>query len=426
MIKVEVQGSCISRVFFSRFTEKEKNEIKVNKFLDKQNIVSSMMPVPNLPMDEENLWGGIMDIGEFERRNLKIALEKSTLDRLLISENKYLFIDFYDLCIEVAVYNNTTFSTYEGLFYKTENYKKNSAEISRLCFLEIPTELWYGYVDLYFKFLSCKFPKIIVNRVQCCDKYISKKHHIGSILEDYNKSGFPHNYKYNESLRKIEEYIINKYNVIVFDYTKYFISDESVITPKGVHSVHYEEEYYQILKYITQSVILGGNENKTHSDLPNNIISIILRHELSNDEYLNYHHAKLSPFFSFGILNAMFIDIKDDDLLENRLYIAEIYDSLKMEFVDKEFYEIENWKKFISQHEKLFLKSEYLQNIFSMANDNIEYIKSLNESECVQLITELIEDNNLLWVFALNVSYCKYKNSKEINNYIEGFRNFTR
>lgn len=437
MINVDIHGSCVTREIFNFFDENTKKEIKVNQYFYRQNIVSSMMPETGLPTDFENIGGGIEE-KEFLRRSLNYALDKSTVPRLLNSESKCLIVDLFDVFEFVMTYKNTTFSTVDELFWGTPNFKENFDEIKRMNFCEIATCYWYGYIDLYFKSMTGKFDKVILNRLSRCEIYISENGTMRSIMEDYSHNTGS-SAEHNLSVRVLEEYIIDRYDVYVMNYTKYFVGEHEA-TPYGIAASHFEKLYYQTGKDILPLIIkqeLSKEHTKeytkkifkkTYAQLPKNIISKILRRDFLNEEYLKYHKGKLSPFFSFGLLNSLFATILDIDLLQNRIYIADIYDSLEMDFIDDEFYELEKWKEFFSKDKtkSLFTKTPYLQTKLNNAIDNINYVENLSPEECVGLINKLVDKRDLLWIFVLNVSFCLYKENDEINKFIKSFNNFSR
>jgi len=114
---IDIHGSCVSRDCFNR---EECNEIKVNYYLSRNNIVSTMMP----PVDLEFNHGDLRNFtSEYSERCMRLALNKETVPRLLGSDSEFLVVDFYDLCQPVAAYKNSTFSTYDYTFYNAPSFQ---------------------------------------------------------------------------------------------------------------------------------------------------------------------------------------------------------------------------------------------------------------------------------------------------------------
>ena len=167
-MEYDVHGSCVSRSLLNGADEKL---LSCNLNFSRNCLVSSVMPPAELPTTKEELFPNLSD---YQNRCMRYAIDKSTVQQLLESTCENILIDFFDLMQNVACYKNTTFSTYDTLFFGSKCFKQHKEEIGTLCFLEIPTFLWYGYVDIYFQKIMDKYKKVILVRITCADKYISK------------------------------------------------------------------------------------------------------------------------------------------------------------------------------------------------------------------------------------------------------------
>lgn len=410
--KIDVHGSCVSRDILSYCDEKS---IKCNSYFSRNCLVSAVMPPAELPVDDEYL---LVERSEYQNRCMRYSIDKTTIPQLLQSESEYLMIDLFDLCQDVISYKNTTFSYYDTLFFNTKNYLDNKASMMLINFFDIPTYLWYGYIDIYFEKMM-KFDNIILCRLQCCEKYISKSNKIETIPESKLAYG---NAKYNNKLKDLEEYIIQKYDPFVLDFSKYFIANEKFnpdVTP-----VHFDELYYFASKLAVE-LIVQGNKQKYYCDLTMDIIAQILKLDIPSKEYLIFNKSKTSPFIGLGLLNSMFFQISDEYLLENRFLIGYIYEEAFNYFNKIENITLTNWLEFFNTYKikDIAKKTKYLANILKNTLSNIEHIILMSKDDIKILFYKYLNDNDLLWIFILNVLYIIYPNDSEIKKLIKIYRN---
>ena len=92
---------------------------------------------------------------------------------------------------------------------------------------------------------------IILNRFRANTYYLAKDGIIKEI-PSYFKNPYQAHDKYNIPLRKLEDYIIEKYHPYVIDLSKYFMGDENVWS--NLQGAHFENEFYhetfQSIQYI--------------------------------------------------------------------------------------------------------------------------------------------------------------------------------
>ncbi|WP_432750001.1 DUF6270 domain-containing protein [Paenibacillus amylolyticus] len=218
---------------------------------------------------------------EYSHRCLRNGIEKNTVPMLLNSIAEFLVIDFFDLCQPVAVYRNTTFPTYDYSFYNTAAYKNEPDQFQSINFLEIPTCLWYGYIDIYWKKMIGKFgDNIVLVRVSCFNNYITSNKEINPTPPNLLAFG---NEIYNSALFELENYIIEKYNPYVLDVSKYFIADEdyeSDVTP-----VHFEENYNISSWSLMKDIILNKPKQRYYDNLRPKIFAQLLERPVADRDF---------------------------------------------------------------------------------------------------------------------------------------------
>ena len=113
MTKINVLGSCVSRI---SLMNGELNghgiygeNMQLGYFLDKQNIVSAMMPSAFSKREIDSIKAE--EIYEPSRiHSLKQCLDKSAMDLLLHSDADYVVMDLYDFQNDFGIFNNNTLS----------------------------------------------------------------------------------------------------------------------------------------------------------------------------------------------------------------------------------------------------------------------------------------------------------------------------
>ena len=211
-------------------------------FLDKQNLALSLMP----PAFTKNEIDSIISECLYDTtrlKTLKQCLDKSTVDILLNSDADFLVIDLYDFHNDFILYKNTAFSTCAHEFMNTELFERNKEEMKIANFMNMPEENYYTLVDLFFCKIISKYDAdhIILNRFRSNKYYLTKDGIINVIPEEYRKP-FHSNYIYNDKVRKLEDYIISKYNPYVIDLSPYYMGNENEWD--NLNGAHFEKAFY--------------------------------------------------------------------------------------------------------------------------------------------------------------------------------------
>ena len=234
-------------------------------YFDKNNI--AFMMLPRVFTDEEIDTISADDLYDKTRlKALKQCLDKSTMDLLLASDAEYLVIDLYDFHNDFVLYKNTAFSTCAHEFMNTELFELNKDNMKIANLMNMPEEYYYPLVDLFFDKIMNKYDAnhIILNRFRSNKYYLAKDGMIKEIPEEYRKP-FHSNYIYNENVRKLEDYIITKYNPYVIDLSSYYMCNENEWD--NLNGAHFEKAFYiETYKYIR--TILSGETDERYFDMP--------------------------------------------------------------------------------------------------------------------------------------------------------------
>lgn len=249
-MKVTVLGSCVSRVSLLRgqktghgIADGEKYGLKLEYFLDKHNIALAMMPPP-FPEKEVNtitsreLWDKTRDV------SLRQSLMKKTVPMLLQGEAQYLIMDFYDFHNNFLSYKDTAFATQANEFLNTRLCRKYAKELCGYTFFDLPTWIYYPLVDLFFETIMQKFDSdhIILNRFRANTFYLDTDGKVKRIPDSF-KQPFQCNDIKNPECRKLEDYVIAKYNPYVIDISRYFMGDANLWD--NLNASHFEKEFYR-------------------------------------------------------------------------------------------------------------------------------------------------------------------------------------
>ena len=263
-IKINILGSCVSRVSMLDGNQNghgiPDDEIELQYFLDKQNLVLAMMP-PAFSREDVDL---VTQDQLWDKSRIHVvhqSLNKDTLNLLLGSEAEFLVIDLMDFQTNFAVLGNTAFDTNAYEFMNTVLFHKVKDNLRLYNFMELPTWIYYPYVDLFFEKIMTKYDSdhIILNRFRANTYYLGKDGQIKAIPDSY-KNPYQANDQYNKQLRLLEDYIIAKYQPYVIDISKYYMGDENEWD--NLQGAHFEKEFYHETFHIIKNIIKNRPEEK--------------------------------------------------------------------------------------------------------------------------------------------------------------------
>lgn len=319
-MKISVLGSCVSRVSLLNGEQREHGiangeelGLELEYFLDKQNMALAMMPSPFteeevMSITREELWDKSRLI------SLRQNLLKETVGLLLNAESEYIVMDLYDFHNCFLSYKDTAFATQAGEFGQTGLFERHRDEmLLQNSFFEMPTWAYYPLVDLFFEKIMQKYDSdhIILNRFRANTFYLAKNGKILTIPDVFKKP-IQCNDKYNASCRKLEDYIIQKYNPYVIDISHYFMGDENIWD--NLNAAHFEKEFYrETYRQICRIVKKQGA--KRYFDTP-------CLFEMDRPGIEEDSQRELDVEWGLEVLE-LFLDIKDElslNLLE-KLYI---------------------------------------------------------------------------------------------------------
>ena len=229
-------SSCSSRdIFNSKINPGYKEFFKIGRDSMSVSLVSLMSkPISFDPakveLDEPDVVKRIKD--DFEKNYLKI-LKQDQYD--------YLVMDtYYDVEVGVIKLENSSYITNIYGLPETEFYKslKNFKIIRIYEQYDEFYSLFTKSCDLFFKFLkeNCPNTKVILN----CSRFVYKYLSNDKILEN---RGYYNKYKLNIYRDKLDNYILENYDVYVLPFDKNTVSDENHLW--GLHPTHYEPRYYK-------------------------------------------------------------------------------------------------------------------------------------------------------------------------------------
>ena len=213
---------------------------------------------------------------------------------------------------------------------------------------------------------------------------------------------------------ELENYVIERYNPWVIDMTKYFIPDEdynSDVTP-----VHYEKLYETVSQDILGK-ISNSDYVQTYDVLPYYAVKAVFSRNLDQVNFKKYLAEIKNPFSGIGLLHSVFAGEKQDELIENRHFVARVYsffssyESVYETEIDLMInvlptFSIENdeTNKF---HQNIIAKLDFLKEIITL---DIEELKSLFDM--------LLGKNDLRWISCMEVLCIKYPDTEIALTYI--------
>lgn len=267
MTKITVLGSCVSRVSLLdgiRWEHGVADEnLDLDYFLDKQNIVCAMYPPP-FPKNEVDNLVDICVQEKYAIRSLKQNLNKETLYMLKQSKADYIVTDFMDMHMNQCRYNDTIFAPQANEFFRTNLNELYGDKIEKFRILDMPWEKWISDVDAFWTEMTQKYDgdHIILNRFRCNYYYMTKEGTVDVIPERFRGSSHPLPC-YNEIVRRLEDYIIEKYNPYVIDLSKYFMGDHNIWD--NLQGAHFEMEFYRETMDNIREIILNNKLEKHYS-----------------------------------------------------------------------------------------------------------------------------------------------------------------
>lgn len=267
-IGINVLGSCVSRVSLLDGNQQghdiADDDLYMDYFLDKQNIVLAMMPTPFTQEEidgvkQEELWD------KSRIYTVHQSLGKETVSLLLDSKAEYLVMDLFDFQNAFAILGDTCFDTNAYEFMNTLLFKKYQNEIKIMNFESMPEWIWYPYVDLFFEKIMSKYDSdhIILNRFRANTWYLGVDGKVSRIPDSFKKP-FQANDKFNVLVRRLEDYIIKKFNPYVIDIAKYYMGNQN--DWDNLQGAHFENAFYHHTLDLVRTIIKEKPEKRLYDE----------------------------------------------------------------------------------------------------------------------------------------------------------------
>lgn len=260
---VSVFGSCTTRdLFYSKVIPNYKQYFKLT-FDSQRSTIISVMQKP-IDFSEEDIDTGNV----FSTASIKKDLNKNFRANLIINPPEYLIFDLdFDMLFGVLLLNNGG-GIISNNFWdlpKTEFYKNLNGEFKTLTIQDTPKEyfsLFKENIESFFNFLdkNCPETTVILNSIRHSwnvlrlDKSVSEEASLKKNCQIRNKN-----------IEKLEEFIIDNFNVEVMYFGKEYLADESNMW--GLASHHYEQKYYQDKFNQLKKIVMNNKIRKKNAFL---------------------------------------------------------------------------------------------------------------------------------------------------------------
>lgn len=404
---VDIHGSCVSRTIFNY----PANEtVKVKRYFARNNHASSMMPPADISTKREEL---LIHDSEYSHRCMRQAIEKQAVPSLMESESEFLVIDFFDFCQPVACYKDTTFSTYDYCFYNTSAFRNERQAYSSFNYFDVPSCLWYGYIDLYFQKMTRKYgnQNIVLNKLSCFNGYIDKFGNLQPTPEKLLNFG---NAKFNKNMDDLETYVIERYHPYVIDITKYFVPDEH--HNPDVTPIHYEESYQEAGWFHTCNILMNKPTQRVFDHLPPKVISSLLNRQVNDADFIRIYNARSKPYLCHDLLDDILADLSTDDIAANRRWLAELFEVLDQEIASAlDYHDQDALLNFLAAAEKLKTSNEYQRKAVELLRGKKEYL-SLSDHELIKQFNRAVDTADSKWAVILKCMGIRYPEDTSIMN----------
>ncbi|WP_141603612.1 DUF6270 domain-containing protein [Terrilactibacillus laevilacticus] len=254
-IGIAVMGSCVTRdVFNSIFIKGYKDYFDCVLTQNQTSVISLM----SQPIKFEPIKINISD--KYSFWNIKTEFTKEFLYLLKEKKPSYIILDFFgDIHFGVLQIEDDKFITnnrwkiMKTTYYKELQQKKTIEIVNET---EIYFELWKESIDKFFKFIKSELPntKVILHMTQNTDYSISNDLSIKKLSKS-GKIKAENVDLLNKYWSKLNEYVVNSYDVKCIDMTKkmYFSYENH---PWGEFYIHFTKNYYYDFINKLQEVIL--------------------------------------------------------------------------------------------------------------------------------------------------------------------------
>ena len=287
---VSVLGSCVTRdLFYSKVISDYKSYFKLITYQGRSSLISLMSKPVNFNENDFSIGNAIAE--DF----IKSDFRKDGVVGLVENPPDYLIIDIlFDVIYGILylpdgnIISNNTWDLYKTPFYKNLIEGEND-EFKILTISHNTNEYFDAYknaINSLFNFLksNCINTKVILNSIRHAHSYIRNDGTI--ITTEFFKNYGRANNKYFE---KLEDYIIDNFDVDILYFGRNYYADESNIWGLAPH--HYEKKLYldkfnQLKNIVKYDKILKENERllNNNSKLMKEIQDLYLKNKILSEE----------------------------------------------------------------------------------------------------------------------------------------------
>lgn len=229
---VDVWGSCVSREPLNRSVN-----VCVNKYIFKNSPVWAF----DKPINTDDGFFGHAELfgGEWRRRLTEEVFLRKAPEIIKSSIGKWIIVDFYDLCSQMARYRGGCFAV-DNFVKRSPYFAQIHGEVELFSLdAEKDRSLIMSAAERMAILLSEVYgDRIILNRVHLNTEYRDLDGNIKPLADTAKRRE-----NAQSAIALCEEYFAKLTDCYVLDITKHCISDDSFILG-GAHIAHYEEIYY--------------------------------------------------------------------------------------------------------------------------------------------------------------------------------------
>ena len=315
MKKIGVLGSCESRdLFNSILNPGYKNYFSIEVTTLRTSLISLMQSPIFIDSDLLKIFPENKD-SKKRTSFLKDDFEKTFFDELNEKDIDILIIDnYFEVRFGIGFFDGKLLTNNEWDLIDTDFYK-NTKNIETLSMLNEPEQyfkIWSKYCDLFFEFMKNNFPniKIILNMARLAS--IVKKEDGSKYVDNIF---FKRAEKANPLINRLDEYIIENYDVDVldFDFEKFNSREDH---PWSISPNHYTPEYYSDLTQQLLYIINSYESEKNRSDFIKNKNKEYLHKMNHMNESLNKMHSEILMLKSDNNKLKSFYSEKNKELIE--------------------------------------------------------------------------------------------------------------
>ncbi|RAP52040.1 MAG: hypothetical protein BZ138_03695 [Methanosphaera sp. rholeuAM270] len=180
---------------------------------------------------------------KYASRLIADDLSKGLLKNLKNNELDYFLFDLnFESKFGIFISDNRIYTNNYWDYPKTKLFK-NMKNVKKITMMNNPKkylELFGENFDKFYKYMKKNYPntKLVLNRVKLTNQVYRSD---GTMFIDETKSKLVH--KQNPLIEKLEDYIIDNYDIHVIDGREFAVGDENHIW--GISPGHYKKGYYK-------------------------------------------------------------------------------------------------------------------------------------------------------------------------------------